>query len=124
MEQTELIALIVRCVIEELDRQGLLDRLQSPSSTGQTGASAALRASVRPAPTTEIAPLIENQTGDPPPSQPTKRLLITEERLLQWAGTHRERIWSIPTDAMVTPLARDRARELGIDIVINQTGTA
>ena len=88
-EQT--ISQIVRLVIKVLAEQGLLKN---------TGAGLAA-----PADEAEIQPQF-----------PGRKLVVTEEMVRSYAGRKVKRI-RVPAGSMITPLAKDTAREKGIDIV-------
>jgi hypothetical protein len=98
----ELIAKIVRAVIEALQAQGTLPVAGRPSATCGSGWR-----EPAPVPTTGT----ETVTA-----KDGRRLLLTEEMVRRYASKGCRRL-RVPADALVTPLARDLANEKRIEIV-------
>jgi len=93
----QLILLIVRTVVEELGRQGLLHS-ETPSSTGPPLATSASSAT---------APLSASLT--------VERRVVSAQTVLDAVRAGYSRI-DVPPRAIVTPLAADLAKEKGMVI--------
>ena len=103
-----LIAQIVRTVIQVLKEQGLLEKAGAPPATCRTCGSGWRNEATVQSPGDSTVAVIKPEPG--------RRLVVTEEMVRFYAQQGKRRL-CVPAKAIITPLARETAKDKKMEII-------